>query len=134
MEPSYYGTMDSAAAEGMFAALGAILGMFFLIFSVICVIMIIANWKIFTKAGKPGWASIVPFYNCYVLFEVAGMSGWMFLLLCIPFVNLVILIMLLINLAKAFGQGTGFAVGLIFLNPIFMLILAFGDSTYALNK
>ncbi len=99
----------------------------------IIVVTIIADWKIFTKAGKPGWASIVPFYNLYVTFEIAGMNGWMFLLTLIPIVNIVVLIMLCINLAKAFGKGAGFAVGLIFLTTIFTLILAFGSAQYQGN-
>ena len=87
-------------------------------------------WKIFTKAGKPGWAAIVPFYNIYTEFEIAGMNGWMFLLLLIPFVNFIVMIMLYLKLAKAFGKGTGFGIGLIFLNFIFTLILAFGSAEY----
>jgi Na+/melibiose symporter-like transporter len=87
-------------------------------------------WKLYVKAGKPGWAAIIPFYNIYVLFEIAGMNGWMFLLLLIPIVNIVILIMLYINLAKAFGKSTTFTVGLIFLNIIFILILGFGNDRY----
>ena len=70
----------------------------------------------------------------YQLFEVAGMNGWMFLLLLIPFVNFIIIIMLNINLAKVFGKDTGFAIGLILFNPIFMIILAFSDATYIGNN
>ena len=97
---------------------------------VLYVLLIIANWKIFTKAGKPGWASLIPFYNLYVLFEISGMNGWLFLLLCLPIVNIVMLILLYINLAKAFGKGTGFTIGLIFLTNIFTLILGFGSAQY----
>ena len=96
----------------------------------VAIVSIIAQWKIFTKAGKPGWAAIIPFYNMYTLFEVAGMNGWMF----IPIVNIIIMIMLYVNLAKSFGKSTGFAVGLIFLNFIFMLILGFGSDQYVGNK
>ena len=94
------------------------------------VLLIIADWKIFTKAGKPGWASLIPFYNLYVLFEIVGMNGWLFLLLCIPFVNIVMIIILLVKLAKAFGKGVGFTLGLIFLPNIFTLILGFGSAQY----
>src|SRR5574344_3137400 len=80
---------------------------------IISVLMIIGMWKMYVKAGKPGWASIVPFYNLYVLFEIAGMNGWMFLLLLVPIANIVFLIILYINLAKAFGKSGGFAAGLI---------------------
>ena len=100
----------------------------------VAIVSIIAQWKIFTKAGKPGWAAIIPFYNMYTLFEVAGMNGWMFLLMLLPIVNIVIMIMLYVNLAKSFGKSTGFAVGLIFLNFIFMLILGFGADQYVGNK
>ena len=110
--------------------ISAILGTYAILVLVIAVIMIVANWKIYTKAGKPGWASIVPFYNMYVMYEIAGMNGWMFLLTFIPIVNIVIQIMLYLNLAKKFGKSTGFAIGLILLNPIFLLMLAFGNAEY----
>ena len=110
--------------------ISAILGTYAILVLVIAVIMIVANWKIYTKAGKPGWASIVPFYNMYVMYEIAGMNGWMFLLTFIPIVNIVIQIMLYLNLAKKFGKSTGFAIGLILLNPIFLLLLAFGNAEY----
>lgn len=97
---------------------------------VICVLTIIAMWKIFTKAGKPGWASIVPFYSQYCLFDIAWGNGWLFLLCFIPCVNLVVMIMLYIKLANAFGKGTGFGIGLILLNTIFVLILGLGDAEY----
>lgn len=108
----------------------ALLGTYIILILVIAVIMIIANWKVFTKAGKPGWASIIPLYNMYVMFEIAGMNGWMFLLTFIPIVNIIIQIMLYLNLAKKFGKSTGFAIGLILLNPIFLLMLAFGNAEY----
>lgn len=127
-DTTMYGTTASQASS-----LQAILGTYMVAIVVIAVVMIVANWKIFTKAGKPGWASIIPFYNQYVMFEVAGMNGWMFLLLLVPIVNIVISIMLYLNLAKAFGKSTGFAIGLILLNPIFSLILAFGSAKYIGN-
>ena len=101
---------------------------------IILAVTIIAFWKIFTKAGKPGWACIVPIYNLVVEFQIAGMNPWLILLMLVPIANIVVAIMLYINLAKAFGKGTGFAVGLIFLNFIFMLILAFGDAEYVGNN
>ena len=94
------------------------------------VLGIIAMWKIFTKAGEPGWAAIIPFYNAYTLFKITWGSGWKFLLLLIPFVNIVIMIITQVKLAKAFGKSGGFAVGLILLSTIFMLILGFGSSEY----
>ncbi len=103
-------------------------------YSVVCLIVavfaIVCMWKIFTKAGKPGWASIIPIYNTVTLLQIAGMSPWLILLLLIPIVNIVVIILMYINLAKAFGKSGGFAAGLIFLNVIFMGILAFGDAEY----
>ena len=126
-------TVGSSYSNAIAASM-AVISVIMIIFFIIGVITIIANWKVFTKAGKPGWTSLIPFYNMYQLFEVAGMNGWMFLLLLIPFVNFIIIIMLNINLAKAFGKDTGFAIGLILFNPIFMLILAFSDAKYIGNN
>jgi ABC-type sulfate transport system permease subunit len=101
-----------------------------LLYIAVIVVMIVALWKVFTKAGKPGWAAIVPFYNYYVLLEVAGKPGWWLVLLLIPIVNIVFAILALVALAQRFGQGGGFAVGLIFLPFIFWPILAFGSAQY----
>ena len=103
---------------------GGLIGLAFGIF------MIIAMWKIFTKAGKPGWASIIPIYNIWVMLEVVGRPGWWLLLMLIPGVNLVIAIILLIDLAKSFGKGGGFAVGLLLLPYVFFPILGFGKAQY----
>ena len=101
---------------------------------VVYVLVIIAMWKVFTKAGKPGWASLIPVYNMVVMYQIVGLNPWLLLLYLIPFVNwiaaLVLSIMQNVKLAKAFGKSTGFAIGLIFLNPIFLLILGFGDAKY----
>lgn len=97
---------------------------------IVAVVCLVAMWKIFVKAGEPGWAAIVPIYNAFVLFKIAWGKGILFLLMCIPVVNFVVLIMVYVKLAKAFGKGTGFAVGLIFLAPIFMCMLGFGDAQY----
>jgi hypothetical protein len=97
---------------------------------IITIISIIAMWKLFEKANRPGWAAIIPFYDNYCLFEIAGMNGWMFLLLLVPIVNIIVFIILNVNLAKAFGKSTAFTVGLVLLNTIFMLILGFDDSKY----
>lgn len=91
---------------------------------------IVAMWKVFEKAGEPGWAAIIPFYNLYVLFKITWGNGWKFLLLLIPLANVVFLIITMVKLAKAFGKGGGFAVGLIFLSLIFYCILAFDQSQY----
>ncbi len=122
----YSSGYDTAAA----GTLAAFMGAYSFLFLAICVLMIVANWKLFTKAGEPGWASIIPFYNSYVLFKIAFGNGWLFLLCLVPLVNAVINIMLIFKLSKAFGHGVGFGFGLLFLSPIFLLILAFGSSEY----
>lgn len=125
---------SSASSTALGAALGTMLG-FIIVFSlIVCVLSIIAMWRIFTKAGKPGWASIIPVYNMVVLFQIVGMNPWLLLLYIVLFVNyvasIVLIIMLGIKLAKVFGKSSGFAVGLIFLNTIFMLILGLGNAEY----
>lgn len=116
--------------SAMVGALAAFSGAYLIVCLVLFVLLIVADWKIFTKAGEPGWASIVPFYNAYVLFKIAFGNGWYFLLCLVPIVNIVFGIMLYFKLAKAFGHGAGFGFGLLFLTPIFLLILAFGSSEY----
>jgi len=89
-----------------------------------------ATWRGFTKAGKPGWAAIIPIYNTIVMLQVAGKPFWWIFLFLIPIANLIVYILMQAGVAKNFGKGTGFALGLIFLNPIFVAILAFGDAQY----
>ena len=130
---TYYSSSSSssaAAAGGIFAGLMAFFGAIWLFAMAMVVISIIANWKIFTKAGREGWKSIIPIYNNWVLFEIAGMNGALSLLLFVPVANVVMMIIMYINLAKVFGKDTGFAVGLILLSFIFILILAFGKDKY----
>ncbi|MEJ8751498.1 DUF5684 domain-containing protein [Lagierella sp. ICN-221743] len=97
---------------------------------VVAIVLLIGMWKMFTKAGEPGWAAIIPLYNAYVLFKITWGSGIKFLLLLIPIVNIIIAIKTQIKLAKAFGKGGGFVAGLIFLTPIFYAILGFSDAKY----
>lgn len=97
---------------------------------IILILTLVGYWKMFVKAGKPGWASIIPFYNMYCMYDIAWGSGWMFLLTFVPCVNFVITIMMCFKLAKAYGQGTGFGFGLLFFPTIFALILGFGKAEY----
>ncbi len=118
---------DNTAANA--AALGISL-VFLFIWLALIVLIIASMWKIFTKAGKPGWACLIPFYNLYVLIEIGGKPGWWLLLYFIPIVNIVISILVLVGVAENFGKGAGFAIGLIFLPMIFYPILAFSDAQY----
>ena len=97
---------------------------------IVAAISIVSMWKLFMKADEPGWASIIPFYNMYILFKITWGSGIKFLFLLIPFANIVFAIITYVKLAKVFGKGGGFAVGLVLLPVVFMPILAFGDSRY----
>ena len=96
----------------------------------IAILMIAAMWRVFSKAGEPGWASIIPIYNIYIMCKVAGRPGWWVLLMFIPLVNLIIAIILNIDIAKNFGKGVGFGIGLILLPFIFYPILGFGSAQY----
>ena len=97
----------------------------------VILLMIIGMWKVFTKAGKPGWAAIVPIYNIIVLLEIAGKPLWWFILLIIPGVNFIALLFVSLAIAARFGKGTGFGLGLWLLPFIFYPILGFGDSRSA---
>jgi hypothetical protein len=87
-------------------------------------------WKTFVKAGKPGWAAIVPIYNFVVLVEIAGRPVWWVILMLIPCVNLVVMVLLCLDVAKAFGKSAGFGIGLAFLSFVFYPMLGFGDAEY----
>jgi Family of unknown function (DUF5684) len=87
-------------------------------------------WKVFVKAGKPGWGAIIPIYNTYLMIKVAKRPGWWLLLMLIPFVNFVILLIVMLDIAKAFQRSEGFGVGLFFLSFIFAPILGFGPAEY----
>jgi len=115
-------TDQSASSSG--SPVGVIVGL------LVAVLMIVALWKIFTKAGQPGWACLIPIYNIYILCKIVGRPGWWVILMLIPFVNFIIAIILSIDLAKSFGNGVGFGLGLAFLGIIFFPILGFGSSQY----
>ncbi len=102
----------------------------FILILAISVLMIYSGWKVFEKAGQPGWAILIPFYNFYILLKIAHKPGWWLVLLFIPLVNLVAMILIFISFAQAFGKGAGFGLGLAFLGFIFFPILAFSDAKY----
>ena len=94
------------------------------------VVLIASWWKVFSKAGKAGWLAIIPIVNFFVLLDIAGKPWWWFIGLFIPIVNIIVLILIWHGLSENFGKEALFTLGLLFLNPIFMLILAFGDAEY----
>lgn len=125
---------ESVGTVGSSTGMVAFMTIFYL---AVIAFSVVVMWKIFKKAGKEGWIALIPFYNLYTLYEITWGNGWLFLLLflvIVPFIGwiavLVINILTMIKLAKVFGKGAGFAVGLIFLSLIFEAILAFDDSKY----
>ena len=105
-------------------------GIGWLIYLAIIIAVIAGWWMIFTKAGEAGWKSIIPIWNYLIILKVVGRDWWWILLLLIPIVNFIVLIIVSIDLAKSFGRGTGFGIGLALLAPIFAMILGFGSDTY----
>ena len=105
-------------------------GVVWIIYLAIIVAVIAGWWQIFTKAGEAGWKAIIPIYNIIVLLKIVGRETWWVILLLIPIVNFVVWIIVGVDLAKSFGRGTGFGIGLAFLGFIFAPILGFGSDTY----
>ena len=119
-------TTSSPAMTGLFLGI--------MIFSIILgLISVISYWKVFNKAGKPGIASIIPIYNCIVMIQIAKLSLVYLVLLLIPVVNIFAIFKINIEIAKKFGNKTGFGVGMTLLPIIFAPLLAFSDNVYEEN-
>jgi hypothetical protein len=121
----YDGSDDAATAAA--AGIGIV---FMLVALALTIVVIVGMWKTFEKAGQPGWAALIPIYNLVVLVQIAGRPIWWFVLFIIPVVGIVIAILVSIDIARAFGKGTGFGLGLAFLGFIFYPLLGFGDARY----
>ncbi|GMU83843.1 MAG: hypothetical protein AMXMBFR47_37130 [Planctomycetota bacterium] len=106
---------------------GALIGVLWI---VLVVLVIASFWGVFAKAGQPGWLSLIPIVNIYILCKIAGRPGWWLILMLIPLVNLIVAAVLSIDLAKSFGKGLGFGIGLWLLGIIFYPLLAFGPAQY----
>ena len=103
---------------------------FIIIWLAFIVFILAAMWKVFEKAGQPGWAAIIPIYNLYVLTKIAGKPGWWLILFLIPFINFIFLVWLYNMVSKSFGKDEGFTVGLVLLGIVFWPILGFGSARY----
>jgi hypothetical protein len=102
-----------------------------IIFCLILAVIVIAGmWKVFIKAGQPGWAAIIPIYNIYILTKIGGKPGYWTLLCLIPLVNYIFVIWLYNMVSKSFGKDEGFTVGLVLLGIVFWPILGFGSAKY----
>ena len=114
-----------------FGAAGAIVGLvFFLIYIAVIVFEIVALWKVYAKAGKPGWACLIPIYDIIVLLDIAKCPIWYIILFFIPVVNVVATVMVSIKFAQVFGKGIGMALLIIFLPVVAIPVLAFGNAKY----
>jgi hypothetical protein len=133
-DPGPAGPGDAAAAAAGVGFMMFCVVIFLVIAFIPAIIMIAGMWKMFEKAGKPGWAAIVPIYNNYVLTEIAGMDVMWFILTLVPCVGVVAAVMILINVAKNFGKDTGYAIGMILLPFIFIPMLGFGNARYTPMK
>lgn len=122
---SYSTPADSAAT-----AVGAVFGVIFMIiYLVVLVLLIVSLWKLFTKAGKPGWAAIIPIYNSVVMCEIAGRPLWWVVLLFIPLVNIVVGAILGLEFVRAYGKDTAFQVLSIFFPYVIYPIMGFSKNT-----
>lgn len=138
MDTTYSYEYQSEAAAGI----GIFMLVFLVVMLAIAVLTIIGMWKCFSKAGRPGWAAIIPFYNAYIIIDIAGKPSWWIIwfilpVLPIPFINSILSIVLLvfefiilIEFARKYGRSAGFGVGLVLLSFIFFPILGFGSSEY----
>ena len=118
------------AQEGGAEGLGGAEILILFVYLGIIILMIAGMWKVFEKAGKPGWGAIIPIYNVVLLLEIVGKPIWWIILLFIPCVGVVITLILFLELAKCFGKGAGFGIGLSLLGFIFFPMLGFGDAKY----
>jgi hypothetical protein len=101
-----------------------------LVILALAVVSLVGIWKVFTKAGQPGWACLIPIYNGIVIMRIAGRPVWWILLCLIPIVNLIVGIIVMLDIASSFGKGPGFGLGLAFLGFVFFPMLGFSDAQY----
>jgi hypothetical protein len=112
------------ASSGIFAGIGG------LVYMALIVLSTVGLWKLFEKAGKPGWASLIPIYNVVVMFQIIGKPMWQLILFFIPLANLYVLITMVVSMAKSYGKyGIGNYLLAIFLSPIAFAMWGFADDT-----
>lgn len=140
---------------GVFAAIMAVIGIILVFALVIYVLQVIGMWKVFKKSGEEGWKAIIPIYNQYTMCKITGVNPWWVLIVVVAsgltgalgesdlasvvsllssIISIYFSVLLYVSLARAFGKSDGFAVGLILLNPIFLLILGCGSSKFIAKK
>ena len=119
-------------SHGDGGGLGSLIGLG--IYLVVMLAMLAGMWQVFVKAGEPGWAILVPFYNMYVYLKITGKPAWWMVLFFIPLVGAIVSIIIIIELAGRFGKSTAYGLGLIFLPFIFWPMLGLGDAQYQGGK
>ena len=136
MNESYYAgtSYGVSTTSGLTGAIATMVLFFLVLFMALSILMFISLWKIFKKAGKPGWASIVPIYNIYIMCEIAEKEWWYVLLSCVPFANIYAMIVLYNGMAKRFGKSGGFVAGMLLLPVVFFPMLAFGKDAAIVNN
>lgn len=103
---------------------------FLLVYFVFIIVMIVGIWKMFSKAGHPGWLAIIPVVNLYIMCKIGGRPGWWLILFFLPIISLIFWIILSNDISKSFGRGIGTTLGLIFIPFVFYPILGFGSAQY----
>ena len=147
--------MDYGYETGVFAAVMAVIGIVLVFALVIYILQVIGMWKVFKKSGEEGWKAIIPIYNQYTMCKITGVNPWWVLIVVVAsgltgalgesdlasvvsllssIISIYFSVLLYVSLARAFGKSDGFAVGLILLNPIFLLILGCGSSKFIAKK
>jgi Family of unknown function (DUF5684) len=129
-QPTTMSPLGGDMAQELSVVAAVFAGPFFLFILVVIVFYIAAYWKVFTKAGEPGWGALVPIYNLYLMCKIAGRPEWWLILFFIPLVNVAIALIVSMDMAKAFGKTAGFGIGLWLLSFIFIPILGFGSAQY----
>ncbi len=127
MDSAVYATGSEAE---MLAAMEGLTSTMSLFSFIIGILMVVANWMLFAKAGEAGWKSLIPFYNAYIQFKIVYGNGWKFLLCLIPIVGSIVSLVFYVRMAQVYGKGIGFGILNILFTPITMLIMAFGNAQY----
>ena len=119
---------SSSSSGGAAGGIGFLI--ILIVYLAIVVVCIAGMWKMYVKAGQPGWGCIIPIYDAYLICKIVGRPWWWVILLCIPFVGAIFGIILMNDLSRSFGRGIGTTLGLLFLGFIFFPILGFGSAQY----
>lgn len=114
----------------MSAGVAGIAGLFLLVVIAVILFYLVALWRLFSKAGVPGWGAIIPIYNIYLWCKIAGRPGWWVLLFIVPVVNVIVHLIVSLDVAKSFARSSAFGGGLWLLGFIFVPILGYGSSRY----